>query len=142
MSTGYVGQQALEDALNAVYETGNVKAILLNNSHAPAEDTQHFYSDISANELGTANGYTAGGTAATCTVTRTGATNLFEVDFGAVSWTASGTLSAYHLAYIDDTGTPTTSKVLYQLTFTTQPTTATDAPFNVTASQFSIDFPD
>ena len=146
MATGYVGQQALEAGLNSVYETGNVKCILMNNTHVPDEDTQQFLSDITANQLGTANGYTAlsagtGGVAVTCTVVRTEAGNLFDVTFGQAQWTASGTLSAYCAVYVDDTGVDATSKILYQNDFTNQPTSATDATFTVNSSSFQIDFP-
>jgi len=57
------------------------------------------------NELGTANGYTAGGTPVTLTVTET--TGTSKVDFSTIQWTASGSgIVARYCAVVSTTATP------------------------------------
>jgi hypothetical protein len=141
VATGFVGFPAFTAALKAVYETGNVRVRLMNGTHTPT-DAQEFWSAISANELSTANGYTAGGKAVTATVAFNDTTNLYTITFPQESWTADGALSAYVAVYVNDTGNAATSRILYQNQFTNQPTTATDAAFTVNQSTITVDFPD
>jgi hypothetical protein len=57
------------------------------------------------NELGTANGYTAGGTAITCSVDET--SGIVSVNFTDANWSASGAgITARFAAVIDTTLTP------------------------------------
>ena len=54
-------------------------------------DTHHGYADVSASELGTANGYTAGGnTLAGVAVTEDDTDDRTEVTWNNTTWTASG----------------------------------------------------
>lgn len=141
MATGYVGQQAFEAALNSVYETGNVKCALLTDAHTPDEDTQQFWSDVSANEA-TGTGYTAGGAAVTSTVTFNAVGNTHVVNFGGTSWDATGgSLSGGTAVWYDSTGTPSTSRILFQNRFTTQPSTATNDIFTIPAQSMTVDWP-
>lgn len=80
-------------------EADTVKIILLNNSHSFTA-THNTYSQVSANELSTANGYTAGGaTLAGKAVTQNTTTKW---DANDAAW-ASSSITAYHAAIYDDT---------------------------------------
>jgi len=85
-----VYDQAKLDILNSNLNlaTDTIKAILLTSSAAfTAANT--VYSDISANELATANGYTAGGaTMSGQSLTKSTGTSTFDAND--VTWTASG----------------------------------------------------
>ena len=79
-----------------------IKAILLNNSHSFNADNTA-YSDISANELATAGGYTQDSkTLASNAVTADNTDDEGVFDAADVSWT-SASFSAYHCALYDDT---------------------------------------
>ena len=75
-------------------DTDNFNAILVTSSYTPNANTDDTYSDVSANELATANGYTVGGISlGAMAVTRSGA--VVTVDNSTnPSWTAAGTLTA------------------------------------------------
>lgn len=80
-------------------EADTIKVILLNNSHSFTA-THNTYSQVSANELSTAGGYTAGGaTLASKTVTQAATTAWDAAD---VQWT-SASFTAYHAVIYDDT---------------------------------------
>lgn len=80
------------------------KMILLNNSHTFTA-TNTLYSNVSANELATANGYTNTGQALT-SVTFAHTTGTVKWDSADVTWTASGgAITAYHAVIYDDTTT-------------------------------------
>jgi hypothetical protein len=68
------------------------KVMLLTSSYTPDQDADELYSDISADEVGSGNGYTTAGNAcANPSMTVTGASNkvTFDADDPA-TWTASG----------------------------------------------------
>ena len=76
--------------LNAI-SGHTIKAILMQSGFSFNKDTHHVYSDISASELSTANGYTAGGTTlANITVTEDDNTDSAVFSADDVTWTASG----------------------------------------------------
>jgi hypothetical protein len=75
-----------------------IVAVLLAATYTPAPDTHKLWSDVSANELPTAGGYTAGGVALTGqTMTLTGAVSTFTA--ANVSW-AAATLTAKYCALV------------------------------------------
>lgn len=80
-------------------EADTIKVILLNNSHSFTA-THNTYSQVSANELSTAGGYTAGGAALASKAVTQGATTSW--DAADISWT-SATFTAYHAVIYDDT---------------------------------------
>jgi hypothetical protein len=68
-----------------------LKMILMDNTYTPNIDTDHAYADISAKELSTGNGYTAGGQAlTTVVVTEDDVNNWTQLTCDDVLWTASG----------------------------------------------------
>lgn len=79
-----------------------IKVILLNNSHTFDPDTLG-YSNVSANELATAGGYTAGGaTLGSVTITQDNTDDEGVFDALDTAW-AGATFTAYHAAMYDDT---------------------------------------
>lgn len=67
------------------------KMILMDTGFTFNPDTHHGYSDVSGSELSTGNGYTAGGeTMAGVAVTENDSTDLTEITWNNVTWTASG----------------------------------------------------
>ena len=80
-------------------EADTIKVILLNNSHSFTA-THNTYSQVSANELSTAGGYTAGGATLASKAVTQGATTSW--DAADASWT-SATFTAYHAVIYDDT---------------------------------------
>jgi hypothetical protein len=103
------------------------KVILLNNSHTfTAANT--VYSDISANELSTANGYTSGGaTLGSVTSTYSGGTYTF--DAADTSWTASGgAITAYYAVIFNST---VSNKLVCSINFGGVQTAADGAAFKL-----------
>jgi len=105
------------------------KVILLSSVYTPNLDTQDALLDISADELATANGYTAGG-ATLGSVTWTLSAGTVTFDAADVVWTASGgSIAARHSAIYDDTvTTPVADALLCYTLLDTTPAdvTATD----------------
>lgn len=67
------------------------KIILLQSGFTFNKDTHHGYADVSASELATANGYTAGGNIlAGVAVTEDDGDDRTEITWNNSSWTASG----------------------------------------------------
>jgi hypothetical protein len=85
------------------------------------------------NELTTANGYTVGGTATSCTVSEV--SGLVTVDFSDASWDASGGgITARYAALIDTTLTP--DEVVAHSTLDTTPADVSAAAGNKFIVQF------
>lgn len=95
---------------DTIWTTDTIKATLHTSTYVPNQATDEFFSSAT-NELATANGYTAGGfTLASKSLTI--AALLISLKAGAISWTASGTLTARWLVIRKDTGTAGTSPLL------------------------------
>jgi len=76
---------------NVDWDNDSFKAVLMDTGYTFDRDTDSTYSDISADELGTGNGYTQNTkTLSNVTVTQSNTNNRFEITFDDVSWTASG----------------------------------------------------
>lgn len=86
-------------------DSDTFKCILLASSWTPSLSADDAYADISANELSTANGYTAGGF--TCTnVTWVNSSGTMTFDMDDPTWTASGgAITARYAAIFSDTST-------------------------------------
>lgn len=73
------------------FANDSFKIILMQSGFTFDPDTHHLYSDVSASELATANGYVANTkTLGTATVTEDDTDNRTEVTWANVTWTASG----------------------------------------------------
>lgn len=82
------------------------KICLMDTGYSFDKDADHYYSDISASELSTANGYTAGGaTLSGVSVTEDDTNDRTTVAWGTnPAWTASGgSISAIGAIVYDDT---------------------------------------
>lgn len=103
--------QGLGDVLKSVdLSSASLKVALFPSTYTPNQDTDHFYSDISASEV-TGTGYTAGGVAVTGTLAYDAATNKWTLSFGQAQWTASTITARIAVLYVD-TGTAATSSLL------------------------------
>lgn len=116
--------------------THNIKVALTTSSYTPNLDTHEFFSSVT-NELGTANGYTAGGQ---LLATRT-TTYLSDDDQTALKaadsvWTpgAGETLTARYAVVYRDTGTAATSPLIILVDF--------GANLSATGAAFTIDWND
>lgn len=83
-------------------DTDTFVAVLVGAGYTPSNDADDTWSDLSAEELTTGSGYTAGGIAlSSVTVTRSGATVTF--DAADLSWTSS-TLTAKYVVLVRRAG--------------------------------------
>lgn len=80
-------------------EADTIKVMLLNNSHTFTA-THNVATDVTANQLGSGNGYTTGGATLANKAVTQAATTKWDADDTA--WTAS-TFTAYHAVIWDDT---------------------------------------
>lgn len=88
---------SIAQAALSLNDTTKFRLILVTASYTPAPNTDHLYSDVSANELTTSGGYTVGGVAlATVTDTLTTAT----VTFTAASPTWAGFSNTFRYGVI------------------------------------------
>lgn len=92
------------------------KLALATSTFSPDRDTQDFVNDVT-NELGTANGYTAGGVTLTgVALTYDSASDQDRLDFDNPGWTFSASVSwRYGIAYIDTGGASSTDPVMLLL---------------------------
>lgn len=73
------------------FASDTFKVILMASGFTFNPDTHHGYADVSANELANGNGYTTGGaTLSGVAVTENDTTDLTEITWNNVTWTASG----------------------------------------------------
>ena len=106
MGTNLVGGEASGDAGQMDFLSDTIKATLHTTTYAPNLDTNEVKADAT-NELGTANGYTAGGvTLGTKTVTYNSTGNVTTLSAADFSWTASGAgLTFRYTVFWNDTPT-------------------------------------
>lgn len=72
---------------NIDFDTNSFKAMLVTSTYTPNKDTHDKRDDVTNEVTGT--GYTAGGVATVCTVTKDTATDRVTIQFAAVSWVSS-----------------------------------------------------
>ena len=99
---------------SVVWGSDTIKVSLHSSALTPAQDTDEFWDDVSATELSTAGGYTAGGaTLGTKNNYYTASSNTAWLDAADASWTASGAGFTCRWATLrKNTGTPGTSPLL------------------------------
>ena len=76
---------------NIDFDTDTFKVLLVTSTYSPNKDTHTKRSDVTNEVTGT--GYTAGGVASACTVTKDTANDKVTLSFAAVSW-ATSTITA------------------------------------------------
>lgn len=103
---------AFEGGVN--FNSDTIKMALLANTYTPDIDTDIYFDDVSANELATGHGYTAGGvTLASKTVTADLTDNKGVMDCDDPTWTADATgFTARYAVLYKDTGDPSTSPLI------------------------------
>ena len=116
------------------WASDTIKVTLHTSTFVPSVSADEFFSDVT-NELGTANGYTAGGaTLGSKSVTVTGTATQYRA--AATTWTAGSgeTLTARYAVVRKDTGTASTSPVLAYVLLDNSPAdvSATNADFTIT----------
>jgi len=99
---------------NINHSSDDIKVALLASTYVPNIDTQEFFSDVSAHDLPTLGGYTAGGQSlASKTVTVDNADNEGVFDAADLVWTADGTGFTCRFAVMyKNTGTVSTSPLI------------------------------
>lgn len=97
------------------------KIILMQTGFTFDKDTHHGYADVSASELATGNGYTAGGaTLSGVAVTEDDTDDRTEITWNNATWTASGGSigpSPGAIIYDDTVTTPTADPVVGYIDF-------------------------
>ena len=86
---------------NIDFDTNSFKALLVTSAFTPNKDTHDKRDDVTNEVTGT--GYTAGGAATVCTVTKDTANDKVTLSFAAVSW-ASSTITARGLVIYKSRG--------------------------------------
>jgi hypothetical protein len=116
------------------YLADAITVTLHSSSYTPDQDTHDYQNDLT-NELGTANGYTAGGQAmGTKTNDYTAGTNVVAFKAADVVWTATGTLTARKAAVACTTpGTAATNPLLTYH--------ESDADISATDASWTFDIP-
>ena len=114
VSAKYFGPGWLKQVIEAAWAADTIKWTLHSSSLTPAQDTMDFFDDVSATELATAGGYTAGGaTAGTKATSYTAGSNTIAVDAADTSWTGSGAgFTAAYAVGRKDTGSAATSPLV------------------------------
>lgn len=116
------------------YLADNIAVTLHTSTYTPDQDV-HDYANDAANELGTANGYTAGGSNLASKVNDyTTGTNVIAFKAADVVWTATGTLTA-RTAVVSDI-TPGTAATNPLLTYH-----QSDADISATDAAWTFDIP-
>ena len=111
-----LGQYSGTAARRVDWAADTIKVALLKEAYTPLQDTDDFYTDVSAQEI-TGTGYTAGGaTLASTTATYDAASNTVRLDAADTEWTAAS-FSAYYAVIYKDTGVAATSPVLAYVDF-------------------------
>lgn len=118
---------------------GDTFKIILLDQNFTFDGSDTDYSDVSGDELSTANGYTNGGQAlSNVSWSQTGGVVTF--DFDDVTWSASGgAITAYHAVIYDDTST--NDKLICAIDFDGEQSAGNGTAFKITidsAGLFSI----
>jgi hypothetical protein len=122
-------------------DNDTVKIALMAAGFSFARATHNIYADISASELGTANGYTVGGASLTgSTITRNDTTNEVDATFNNASWTATGGDIEAQGAILYDTTvvSPVVSPVIGYIDFGGSQIAYVGAPFVVANIKITI----
>ena len=126
----------IDDSLRALIDndTSSFKCMLVTSAYTPNVDTHLDRADVTNEVTGT--GYTAGGTAATLTVTKDTGNDRVTVQLGAVSW-ATSTITARGAIYYLDTGVAGNDRLIAYIDFGSD-ISSTAATFSLTASTITF----
>ena len=117
------------------FDTDSFKAMLVTSTYTPNKDTDLKRSAITNEVVGT--GYTAGGVASVCTVTKDTANDKVTLSFAAVSW-ASSTITARGLVYYKSRGGASSADELVAYNDFGSNVSSTGGTFSVAASVVTL----
>ena len=128
---------AIDDAMRALvdFDSDSFKCMLVTSAYVPNKDSHTRRSDVTGEVTGT--GYSAGGVAATATVTKDTANDRIDISLGAVSWPAS-TLTAAAAVYYKVTGGAASTDPLVAYIDFGGDVISTAGAFSLTASTLRI----
>ena len=116
------------------FDTDSFKAMLVTSTYTPDKDTNDRRDDVTDEVVGT--GYTSGGVASVCTVTKDTANDRVTLQFAAVSW-ASSTITARALVIYKSTGTASTDALVAYNDFGSD-VSSSGGTFSVAASTITL----
>jgi hypothetical protein len=116
-------------------DTDSFKAMLVTSAYTPNKDTDLKRSAVTNEVSGT--GYTAGGVASVCTVTKDTANDKVTLSFAAVSW-ASSTITARALVIYKSRGGASSADELVCYVDFGSNVSSTGGTFSVTASVVTL----
>ena len=117
------------------WDTDSFKVMLVTSSYSPDKDA-HLKRSSVTNEV-TGTGYTAGGVATACTVTKDTANDKVTIVFAAVSW-ASSTITARGAVYYKATGGAASTDALVAYNDFGSNITTSNGTFSLAASTLTL----
>ncbi len=117
------------------FDTDTFKAMLVTSAYTPNKDTDLKRSAVTDEVTGT--GYTAGGVASACTVTKDTANDKVTLQFAAVSW-ASSTITARALVYYKSRGGASSADELVAYNDFGSNVSSSGGTFSVAASTITL----
>ena len=117
------------------YDTDTFKAMLVTSTYTPNKDTDLKRSAVTNEVVGT--GYTAGGVASVCTVTKDTANDKVTLSFAAVSW-ASSTITARALVIYKSRGGASSADELVAYNDFGSNVSSSGGTFSVAASTITL----
>lgn len=120
---------------NIDFDTNSFKAMLVTNAYTPNKDTHDRRDDVTNEVVGT--GYTAGGVASVCTVTKDTANDKVTLQFAAVSW-ASSTITARGCVYYKSRGGASSADELVAYNDFGSDVASSGGTFSVAASTITL----
>ena len=121
---------------NIDFDTNTFKAMLVTSSYTPNKDTHDKRDDVT-NEVAATGGYTAGGVATVCTVTKDTANDRVTLQFAAVSW-ATSTITARALVIYKSLGGASSADALVAYNDFGSDVSSTAGTFSVAASTITL----
>jgi hypothetical protein len=117
------------------FDTDTFKAMLVTSTYTPNKDTDLKRSAVTNEVTGT--GYTAGGVASVCTVTKDTANDKVTLSFAAVSWATSTITARALVIYKSRGGASSADELVCYVDFGSN-VSSTGGTFSVTSSVISL----
>ena len=117
------------------FDTDTFKVMLVTSTYTPNKDTHDKRDDVTNEVSGT--GYTAGGVASACTVTKDTANDKVTLSFAAVSW-ATATITARGAVYYKSRGGASSADELVAYVDFAGDVSSTGATFSLGSSTITL----
>lgn len=117
------------------FDTDTFKVMLVTSTYTPNKDTHDKRDDVTNEVSGT--GYTAGGVASVCTVTKDTANDKVTLSFAAVSW-ATATITARGAVYYKSRGGASSADELVAYVDFAGDVSSTGATFSLGSSTITL----